>query len=195
MTRNWSESIRSAVASALAKPLGGDVSAKAVRLPNRAYAAGFYCMNTPFSAGAELPACPFGALFGAPLISEAAVLNGWLLMNFSDDFYSAAANEVIRALPAPKADLGSYAINRMCLLANSAQEGCPADRSVQRALLNCLLIGHGVSVSDAENAVLRMFHHLPPKERSAVSARSGAVGAAAARLLYAAILPERNEIE
>lgn len=190
MKPDWAEFIRTAIISAATEANLKNLSPAHVRLPGRRCAAAIYRGEDGVPVSGDFPP---GRCFGVPLIAETTQENGWLLLTFTDAFYSAAADEAILRLPAPESDLGSLAINRMYALSKKAHRGCPADARVQRALLLLMTIGRGVSVSDAGRAALTMFSGVPPRERARLESCSGAVGDAGMRLLYSAILPERND--
>lgn len=185
-----------AIQTAIAEGLGAPFSARDVRVPARGAAAAVY-VPPPLDAdalAAELAVTkPFPRVLGATSVSTACARNGWLLFTLNRAFYAAAAAQIAAVLPPPDGDCGSHALNRMRAYAHHADCGCPDAAGVQRALLLalCLPFG-GVGLRTAERAALEMFHGIPPRDRAAVIAASGAVCDAISRIFFDYIAPERR---
>jgi len=131
-----------------------------------------------------LAALDFGALYGAPLIGQVRVVNGWLLFDFSPAFCSALVDEINRTLPAPDATNETHAQNRMRVLARHDGSGCPDVPAFYRALVLSLVAHESLAAyRRAEHAAQTLFHTISPRIRPALLSRCGAFGGALWRLL------------
>lgn len=129
-------------------------------------------------------ALDFGSLYGAPLVDSLRVVNGWLLFDFTPSFFSALADEINRALPAPDHASETLAENRMYVLSRHEGSGCPDHPAFHRALMLAIVSHESkATYARAERAALTLFHTIPPRERPALLSRCGALGGAMLRLL------------
>ncbi|MBE5784738.1 MAG: hypothetical protein E7330_02975 [Clostridiales bacterium] len=135
-------------------------------------------------------------LFGAAAFDRIEAENGHILFALTDAAYSALAEAVNASCPIPPMPAETetplfYAIARMRMLARQEAKGCPEDAAVQRALWQAIRIAEeDISLGERKNRaefaaqqLLLMAHHIPPRERQALLAKCGSVGAAASRLL------------
>ena len=129
-------------------------------------------------------ALDFGALYGAQLVSSLRVVNGWLLFDFSPDFFCALVERVNQTLPLPSSDEGNHAINRMLSLQRHSGSGCPDHPAFHRALLLAVVASASSAARQkAERAAETLFHTIAPKDRPPLLPSCGALGGALARLL------------
>lgn len=168
----WKD-VQATVAAALGTP------PDRVRIPARRFAAGCYRPE------GEKPAPEaFGTLYGAPLVSSVLQENGWVLLTFTDAFYNACVDRAIAAFPPATDDLNIHALNRMLQLSRHGGAGCPPIPAMQHALLlACGPIHNRSNTLRACFLLESVFSSVPPRERRALLARSGAYGDACARLL------------
>lgn len=182
MIPSFDSEVRACLAGALGSALGADVDARRICLPARHADASVYLPRGSDPARALGADC--GALWGAPLVSGVCAVNGWLLFTFSDAFFTALIERINAALPPPRHDGGSHAVNRMLVLARHGGEGCPPIPAMRRALLEGICAGRSPAAFDrAARAAETLFHSIPPRERPALLDQSGALGGALARLL------------
>ncbi|MEN6594107.1 MAG: hypothetical protein ABFC31_04030 [Clostridiaceae bacterium] len=173
--------IRSRLAEAVSRASGFAFGAQDVHLPARHAAAS---LRPPNGAPTFPPESVSAKLFGAEMVESCRMVNGWLLLDLSAAFYDALTAHVNTVFPPPLSDGGRHAVNRMLVLARHGGKGCPQIPAVQRALLLCVCAGQNrASLERAEQAVGTMFRSIPPKDRTALLAESGALGSACARLL------------
>ncbi len=191
-----SECLQSALAAGLSQAIDRTVPLSDIHMPARVAAAGSpaairHGLDAVRLADRLSETLPFPEVFGVQPVRRVRMENRWLLFDLSDEWYAAAADALIAALPPAAADCGSHALNRMRALARRGGAGCPPYPPVQRALLLTLLLPEGGPHrrAQAERALLTMAHGLPPRERTALLNGCGAVGEAAARMLYALSRP------
>ena len=193
----FSQRLQSALADGLSRAAGRVVPPSDIHMPARAAAAGSPAairlgLDAARLADELSETLPFPEVFGVQPVARVRAENRWLLFDLSDAWYAAAAGALIAALPPAEDDCGSHALNRMRALARRGGAGCPACAPVQRALfLTMLLLPDGAPPrrAEAERALLSMAHGLPPRERAGLLSGCGAVGEAAARVLYALYRP------
>lgn len=191
------ERLQAALAAGLSQAIDRAVPLSDIHMPARAAAAGSptairFGLDAARLADRLSKALPFPEVFGVQPVRRVRTKNRWLLFDLSDEWYAAAADALIAALPPAAADCGSHALNRMRALARRGGAGCPPYAPVQRALLLTLLLLPDATPrqrAQAERALLTMAHGLPPRERAALLGGCGAVGEAAARVLYALSRP------
>ena len=183
MTPPYESEIRAQIVSVLGGALGQSPEAARIRLPAKMAHASF---RPPQGADANaLAALNFGALYGAPLMNQVRVVNGWLLFDFSPAFCSALVDEINRTLPAPDATNETHAQNRMRALARHAGTGCPDVPAFHHALVLSLVAHESpAAYRRAERAALTLFHTIAPQDRPALLSRCGALGGALWRLLH-----------
>ena len=192
-----SECLQSALAAGLSQAIDRAVPLSDIHMPARAAAASSpaairHGLDAARLADRLSETLPFPEVFGVQPVRRVRMENRWLLFDLSDEWYAAAADALIAALPPAAADCGSHALNRMRALARRGGAGCPPYPPVQRALLLTLLLlpeGAPHRRAQAERALLTMAHGLTPRERTALLNGCGAVGEAAARVLYALSRP------
>lgn len=132
----------------------------------------------------KLLSIDYGSLYGAPLVTYARLLNGWLLFSFPPEFFSALVDEINRTLPLQDEANETHAENRMRALARHEGADCPEEAAFYRALLFALTAHESAAARHrAERAALTLFHAIPARERPALLARCGAFGGAMLRLL------------
>lgn len=186
MSQPFGSEIRRSIAEAASRACGVPLPAGAVRVPARQALA-----SLRLPEGAPAPENMQTALYGAPLLETARFVNGWLLFDFSDEFFDALAAEAVRRLPPVPDPLASHAVNRLTTLSRHGGTGCPHIPSLQRALFLCAFSGESAAARfRAERALEGMFHAVPPSERPALLEKCGLLGEACARLLAAA--PEND---
>lgn len=174
--------IKAALAEALGRALGLVVDAEKIHLPARAAHAS-YRPPQGVAPDAAFP-CDYGSLYGAPLVSEVRLVNGWLLFDFSPDFFCALVERVNETLPLPSSDEGNHAINRMLSLQRHSGSGCPDHPVFHRALLLAVVASASPAARQkAERAAETLFHTIAPKDRPPLLPSCGALGGALARLL------------
>ena len=179
--------IRQSLADALGGVLGIRVDAGKVRLPAREAHASYRPPQEVNASG--VCAADFAPLYGAPLVSQVRLVNGWLLFDCSAAFFGALVEQVNHTLPLPTLDCGSHAINRMRTLSRHGGSGCPDIPAFHRALILALAADQSpAAFRQAEQAAIALFHSLPPRERPALLSDCGALGGALARLLASARL-------
>lgn len=185
MVPPFESEIRACLAEALDGAFGPAAAARTIRLPARAADASF---RPPEGASpASVRPADFGQLYGAPLVEQIRVVNGWLLFTFSRAFFNALTARVNETLPLPSQDGGVYAVNRMLALARHGPSGCPDFPAARRALLLSVTAHESrAAYRRTEQTTLTLFHSIPPRERGALLPKSGALGGALARLLFAA---------
>ncbi len=164
-------------------PSPGD--AQRIRLPARDAHAAF--RPSQYTGAAPLSTPDYGSLYGVQLVRCVRMVNGWLLFDFTPAFFSALADEVNAAIPAPDPLRETHAENRMRALARHGGSGCPDMAAFHRALLYAVAAHESpAACRRAERAALTLFHAVSPQERPALLARCGALGGALWRLLAAA---------
>ena len=182
MESSFDNDMKAALAIALGSALGLVVDARKIHLPARAAHAS-YRPPQGVAPDAALP-CDYGSLYGAPLVSQVRLLNGWLLFDFSPDFFYALVERVNETLPLPSSDEGNHAINRMLALARHSGSGCPALPGFHRTLILAVAAkGSRAAYQKAELATEVLFHSVSPKDRALLFPSCGALGGALARLL------------
>jgi hypothetical protein len=182
MTPPYENDIRSHLAAVLSGAFGQPPDALRIRLPARTAHASF---RPPLGADAEkLTTLDFGSLYGAPLVSDVRMVNGWILFDFSPAFFSALSQKICHALPVPDFSTETHAENRMRVLSRHEGAVCP-DESVFHHALIMAVVAHESppAYRRAERAALTLFHTIAPQERSALFSRCGALGGALWRLL------------
>jgi hypothetical protein len=118
------------------------------------------------------------------MVSQLRAVNGWLLFDFSNAFFSALVGRICAELPAPEQQEETHAQNRMRALARHAGSGCPDDPAFERALLVALAAHKSrAAFQKAEQAAEALFHKIPPRERAELFAKCGAYAGAMLRLL------------
>lgn len=173
------------ICRAVAKPLA-TVQPEAVRIPARGADCGVYAPDLPLPSPEA-----FGTLFGEPLAAQVRAQSGWLLLTFTGAFCDACVERVCEALPLPKSDGGSLALNRMLALSRQGGAGCPDVPAVRRAFFMLLGAAAGrVSPAEAARAFTRMLLPLPCMQRQRVRRLCGRMAGASARL-YALTLNAR----
>ena len=182
MTPPYESDIRAQLVRVLGGALGQTPDAKRIRMPARGAHASY---RPPEGTDVfALAALDFGSLYGARLVGAVGVVNGWLLFDFSPAFCSTLVDEINRSLPAPDATNETHAQNRMRVLARHEGTGCLDHPAFHRALMLSLVAHESpASYRRAEHAAETLFHTIPPRERPALIARSGALGGALLRLL------------
>ena len=179
--------IRQSLAGALGDALGIPVDAGKIRLPAREAHTSYRPPQGIDAAGVR--AADFAPLYGAPLVSQVRLVNGWLLFDYTAAFFSALVAQVNNTLPLPSEDCGSHAINRMRALSRHDGSGCPDIPAFHRALILALAADQSAAAfRKAEQAAIALFHSIPPRERPALLPSCGALGGALARLLVSARL-------
>lgn len=182
MIPSFDSEIRACLAEALTRALGAAVDARRIHIPARHADASVYLPRG--SEPARALGADYGDLWGAPLVSGVRLEHGWLLISFSDVFFSALVERINAALPLPRQDGGSHAVNRMLVLARHGGEGCPPVPAMRRALLEALLAHKSpAACRKAARAAETLFHSIPPRERPALLEQSGGYARALARLL------------
>ena len=173
------------LAQGLSKALRAPYSASSIRLPAKRSDAS---AHLPHGAAAAPALCAsYGSLYGAPLVERVRLVNGWLLFDFSDEFYQALVERINAALPLPPGDGSNHAVNRMLALARHEGIGCPNGSAFRRSLLEAIVAEQSLAAyRRAVRSAETLFHEIPPRERPAVLCQSGALGGALARLLFAA---------
>jgi len=182
MESSFDNDMKAALAEALGSALGLVVDAGKIHLPARAAHASY---RPPQGVAPDAAiTCDYGSLYGAPLVSQVRLVNGWLLFDFSPDFFCALVERVNQTLPLPSSDAGNHAINRMLALARHSGSGCPPFDCFHRALLLAVSAkGSRAAFQKAERAAKTLFHTIPPKNRAPLFPSCGALGGALARLL------------
>ena len=179
--------IRQSLAGALGDALGIPVDAGKIRLPAREAHTSYRPPQGIDAAGVR--AADFAPLYGAPLVSQVRLVNGWLLFDYTAAFFSALVAQVNNTLTLPSEDCGSHAINRMRALSRHDGSGCPDIPAFHRALILALAADQSAAAfRKAEQAAIALFHSIPPRERPALLPSCGALGGALARLLVSARL-------
>jgi hypothetical protein len=91
MTPPYESEIRAQLVSVLGGALGQSPEAARIRLPAKMAHASF---RPPEGVDVfALAALAFGSLYGARLVGAVRVVNGWLLFDFSPDFFRALVEE------------------------------------------------------------------------------------------------------
>ena len=184
MESSFDNDMKAALAEALGSALGLVVDAEKIHMPARAAHASF----RPPQGVAPDAACTadYGLLYGAQLVSQVRLVNGWLLFDFSPDFFSALVERVNQTLPLPSSDEGNHAINRMLALMRHSGSGCPDLASFHRTLILAVAAySSRAAYHKAELATESLFHTIAPKDRPLLLPSCGALGGALARLLTA----------
>ena len=178
----YESEIRAQLVRVLSGTLRDSPDARRFRLPARAAHISF----RP-SHGVDpvpLATLDFGSLYGAPLVEQARVVNGWLLFDLSPAFFSALVDEINRSCPAPETAHDTHVENRMRLVSRHAGTGCPDLPPFHRALMLALAAHESrAAYGRAEHAARSLFHEIPPRERPALLSQCGALGGAMLRLL------------
>jgi hypothetical protein len=184
MTSPYESEISEHLSARLAEALGAQIAPARIHLPARdAHASIRPPQDTDTSA---LTAQDFGELYGAPMVSELRAVNGWLLFDFSNAFFSALVGRICAELPAPEHEEETHAQNRMRALARHTGSGCPDDPAFERALLLALTAHKSrAAFQKAEQAAEALFHKIPPRERAELFSECGAYARAILRLLHA----------
>ena len=190
----YGDELRQSLADALGNALGIPVDAGTVRLPAREAHASY---RPPQGANAaDVRPADFAPLYGAPLVSQVRLVNGWLLFDCSAGFFSALVEQVNRTLPLPTEDCGIHAINRMRALSRHCGSGCPDIPAFHRALILALVADQSPAAArQAGFAATALFHSIPPKDRPALLPSCGALGGALARLLASARLSVHPSVQ
>ena len=142
-------------------------------------------VRPPVDADASaLLSAGYGSLYGATLVGSVTLRSGWLLFLFTPDFFSALVEKINREMPLPEEAGETHAENRMRALARHEGSGCPNQPAFHRALILALAAHESAAAyRKAEQAALKLFHTIPPRERPAFFCRCGALGGAMLRLL------------
>lgn len=186
MVPSFDNEVRAGLAEALGAVLGVAFDARRIRLPARHADASVYLpREVEPDRALHLNDVSF---WGVALVSCVRLENGWLLISFSDAFFSALIERINAALPLPQHDGGKHAINRMLALARHGGEGCPPVPAMKRALLEALF-AHNSSAAyrKAARAAETLLSAVLPRKRPALLDQSGALGGAIARLLFDAL--------
>ena len=187
MENLWNQ-LRLSAAQYASQAAQSPVSPDGIRVPVRDGALGIY-VGGPTAD--PLPPCPAGAALGAPLIASARYQGGWIIMELTGQFYSAAVEAVRLWLPPAPDDLHRHPLNRMLALARKGGSGCPDSAPVQRAMLTVLALADPCApaspahrLRQAERALEKMLLGVPPAKRPALADACGPMADAAARILY-----------
>ena len=182
MIPSYDRDIRIRLAETLGGALGVAFGERSIRLPARRADASAHL--PPGCDPARALSADYGSLYGAPLVSNLRLVNGWLLFDCTDELFGALVERANASLPMPETDGGSHAINRLLALGRHGGEDCPALPAFQRALLEAICANQSpAAFRRAIRAVETLFHTIPPRERPALMNRSGAYARALARLL------------
>ena len=178
----YESEIRARLAETLGSALGETPAARSIRLPARDSHASVRPQQT--AALSALVSLDYGRLYGAPLVEQIREVNGWLLFDFSPEFFSALVDEINASLPEPEAANETYAENRMRVLSRHGGTGCPDLPAFHRALVLALAAHESrAAYQRAERAASTLFHKIPARERPALLPLCGALGGALCRLL------------
>ena len=175
------ESLVEALAVWVRTVTGADVNAAEFRVPRGAglSSPGQLSLNAFVRGGAQEAACKLNEAL-CPQVRQVRERNGWLLFFLSDSWFDGLIRwaKGLDTRPA-----GTYAENRMSILARKGDAPCPDQEAVRQALWAAYLaFRRGFWREADDRLVLAMTHGLAGTERIALENRCGGAAAAIQKL-------------